>query len=85
MAQPRARLHSLTELVDEDRYAGELFAIATELPCAHAERLVKDLLGKDELISTVDNPSEGFRSGSAGKYESRDEDVRIEDYLHDAR
>lgn len=87
----REHLHSsprsdtLSELVYENRYAGELFAIAAELPCEHAEELVEDLFGEDELISTVDDPSEGLLSGSAGKYESGDEDVRIEDYLHDVR
>ena len=83
--QPSPRSDTLSDLVDEHRYPGELFAVAAELPCEHAEKLVKDLLGEDELISTVDEPTKRFLSGTARKYESRNEDVRIEDYLHDVR
>ena len=33
-----ARSHTLSDLVHEDRYASELFAVAAELPCEHAEK-----------------------------------------------
>ena len=67
------------------RRTGSREVVTVTTPIIHAEKLVKDLLGEDELISTVDEPTKGFLSGSARKYESRNEDVRIENYLHDLR
>jgi len=63
----------------------ELFSVAAELPCENAEELGEDIFGKDKLISTVDEPSNGLLRGSARKHESRDEYVRIENYPHDVR
>jgi hypothetical protein len=79
------RSDALSNLVDEDGYASQLLSVPAELPCKHAEKLVEDLFRKDELISTVDEPSNGLLRGSAREDKGRDEDVRIENYLHDVR
>ena len=76
---------ALTELVYEYRHACQLFAVATKLSREDAEEFVENLFRKDELVSTVDDPSDRLFSGSARKHERRNEDVRIEYDPHDVR
>ena len=77
--QPARRPYEGGELAQEHRDMGQLFGVAREFAREHAEELVEDGLGKDELVALLDDAAQGRLAVSAREYQRRDQDVGVED------
>ena len=64
---------------------GEFFSITRKLAGKDAEQLIENGLGDNELVLLLDNAPQRRFAAPAWKYQSRDEDVSVEDNLHSCK
>ena len=77
-AKPLARLDHGRKFTEEDGNAGQFLRIARKLACEHAEQLIQDRLGNQELIPLLDHALQGRVAASARKDERGNENVGVE-------
>lgn len=63
----------------------EFLGIAREFASEYSKQLIENRLGKDKLVPLFNYPAQRRFAPTAGKHQSRDYDVRVENDLHSRR